>query len=287
MKKKYAVACLSLLAVLLVLLLIVPASAQTDVTRIRTGEKGVSLRSSPEVNDSNRIRGIHAYTEVDVYDEVNGWYYVYYKGDWGYVINDPQFVAVVSRNSSGGSGFSFKTAEPAPSVQQGSFEQFNSYPNIAAKLNQKMSTRTGPGTEYDEPGTFPADTPIRAMARSWDSVNNLWWVLVQFRSDGQVYCAYTGLQRIDGLDINQVPVEKQLGHCVTTSPVEAFYAPCDNAARIKRDVPAGVSCDIYGYVYGENSDYIMVEFYDDGLGRWRRAWVMDWAVDEYEMYNGF
>ena len=52
-------------------------------------------------------------------------------------------------------------------------------------------------------------------------------------------------------------------------------------------MPSGVKCDIYALVRGPYSDFIQIEFYDYGISSWRRAWVKDWAVDDYEMYYGF
>lgn len=77
-----------LLAVCLVVLILCSASialADTNVTKIRTLDRGASLRSDPWVGENNKIAGVHANTTLDVYDEVNGWYYVYYNGMWGYV----------------------------------------------------------------------------------------------------------------------------------------------------------------------------------------------------------
>ena len=71
------------------------ADGMTDVTKVRTGERGASLRSSPEVTDYNKIRGIHAGTDLDVYDYVNGWYYVRYRDEYGYVISN--MVTVIER----------------------------------------------------------------------------------------------------------------------------------------------------------------------------------------------
>lgn len=84
-----------LVAVFLVLPILYSTSialADTNVTKIRTLDRGASLRSDPWVGSHNKITGIHANTMLDVYDEVNGWYYVYYNGMWGYV---------ASRNSNG------------------------------------------------------------------------------------------------------------------------------------------------------------------------------------------
>ena len=164
------------------------------------------------------------------------------------------------------------------------FDDYTDYANVRATLNRRMATRTGPGTQYDEPGTFPQSTSVRAMSKAWDSRNEIWWIQVRFTYQGAEYTAYTGLKRFDGLSLNSLPNESVIGSCSTSRSIEAYYAPSDNAARMSRNVPAGVSCTIYGYVYGSYGDYIQIEFYDYGIQKWRRAWVKDWAVDDYYMY---
>ena len=166
----------------------------------------------------------------------------------------------------------------------GGFDHYTRYGNAYGVLNRKMATRTGPGTQYDEPGTFPKTTSIRAISKVWDTRNEIWWIQVRFTYNGADYTAYTGLKRIDGLNLSSLPTESVIGRCTTRRPVEAFYAPSENAARIRRDVPAGAVCTIYGYVYGPYGDYIQIEFYDYGIQKWRRAGVKDWAVDDYYMY---
>lgn len=76
----------NLIAVSLVLVILFTCgTVLAEVTQIRTLERGVSLRTAPWVEDGNKILGIHANTTLDVYGETNGWYYVCYKGNWGYV----------------------------------------------------------------------------------------------------------------------------------------------------------------------------------------------------------
>ncbi|MCQ2457368.1 MAG: SH3 domain-containing protein [Clostridia bacterium] len=80
--------------------------AAAESFRIRTLERGVSLRTNPWVESNNKILGIHADTTLEAYGEINGWYYVYYNGYWGYVAaRDETGRALVSILPSGyGSG---------------------------------------------------------------------------------------------------------------------------------------------------------------------------------------
>lgn len=58
------------------------ALADMAVTRIRTLNKGASLRDYP---NGTKIYSVHMDTELDVYGQDSGWFYVYYKGMYGWV----------------------------------------------------------------------------------------------------------------------------------------------------------------------------------------------------------
>lgn len=67
------------------------------VTRVRTNKGGASLRSTPEVQWNNKIAGVHEFTYLDVYSQLDGWYYVYYNGQWGYVSDS--MVSIVGQST--------------------------------------------------------------------------------------------------------------------------------------------------------------------------------------------
>lgn len=279
----------ALLVFCCVFTLLFPAGvlAGTNVTRVRVVKGGVSLRTGPS-EDAPKIRGVHSDYELDVSDERNGWYYVYYKGDWGWVTG--RRVTVISRGNSSGNSSSPKSGQSVSSSRSsqqssGSFRYFSGFGNITVRPNQKLATRSGPATRYDEKaGTFNVDSSVLAMSRSYDAPNNLWWIQFQMIYRGRVYCLYTGEQRFSGLDVSRLPVEKVIGRCTVSMSAEAYYAPCENAARMDWDVPANVSCDIYAMVPGENSDYIQIEFYDHLRSTWRRAWIKEWYADNEYFY---
>lgn len=280
------------LALCLVILSVFPdyAQADTNATRIRVNQGGVSLRTQPNV-DSEKIRGVHEDYELDVFQEQNGWYYVYYNGDWGWVIGSR--VTVIGTTVSGNSNYSSSSSSSQNSSQnynwnynQGSdsFPYFSGFANAVAYPNQRLATRTGPSTDFDEPGTFSQSTQVRAMSKAYDTTNRIWWIQFQFVYQGNRYCAYTGLKRFDGLDINQLPEERAIGWCRFNSRgVEAFYAPSDDAAP-GRNIPAGTVATIYAVVEGMDSDFIQVEFYDTSINQMRRAWVKEWWADEEWFY---
>ena len=144
---------------------------------------------------------------------------------------------------------------------------------IKAKLLMRLSTRTGPGTWYDEPGTFfsgnYSTTSVRVLTRSWDNQNNIWWVQVEFSTGGKSYRAYTGLKRVD-VDINNVPDEYEMGTATMRYSATAYWGPGPQYAAAKYDIPSGASVTIYDIENG----YAQVEFYDSRVSNpRRRAWT--------------
>ncbi len=142
-----------------------------------------------------------------------------------------------------------------------------------AKLLMRLSTRTGPGTWYDEPGTFfngnYSSTSVRVLSRSWDNQNDIWWVQVEFTAGGKSYRAYTGLKRVN-VNINIVPDEYQMGTATMRYSATAYWGPGSNYAAAKYDIPSGASVTIYDVENG----YAQVEFYDSRVSNpRRRAWT--------------
>ena len=187
------------------------------------------------------------------------------------------------------SGYNYENGVYVPSVeQQPSQNNYTQYASVTGTLNQRLSTRTGPSTKYDEPGTFlRAGDRVTVLSKAWDDVNEIWWLQVEFRSGGEKYRAYTGLKRFSDVNINAIPEEYPLGSCTIGYEMEGYYGPSYEYKAIARKLPAGVSCTVYGYAYGGASDFIQVEFYDQGLKQMRRAWVPDWSVNNLYMYYGF
>ncbi len=165
---------------------------------------------------------------------------------------------------------------------------YTRYASVTAVSNQRIATRTGPGTQYDEPGSFyKAGTSVKVVSKAYDADNGIWWVQVELTYQGTPMWVYTGLKRIDNLNLDSIPEEYVIGRCRTSMRLTGKYGPGPRFATIKAAVPAGVECDIYGYAYVESGDYIQIEFYDKSAGCYRRAWVQDAMVDDYEMYYGF
>ncbi len=138
-------------------------------------------------------------------------------------------------------------------------------------LNQKMATRTGPGTRYDEPGTFFNGKWKGQRVRVISKVNTgVWWLQVEFTYNGQLMRAYTGLKRVDSVNLNNVPTESVIGTCYLNRSAEGYYGPGSNYRAMNYPVPANTACDV---IMVENN-YVLVEFpYHSKNYEKSRAWV--------------
>ena len=77
---------------------------------------------------------------------------------------------------------------------------------------QKLATRNGPGTTYDEKGTYNvAGQYIKVLSRAWDSRNGIWWVKCEIPYRGEIRVLWTGYKRFDSstLPLESIPVEGQ------------------------------------------------------------------------------
>jgi len=157
----------------------------------------------------------------------------------------------------------------------------NAAQGVRAGLLMRLSTRTGPGTQYDEPGTYYQNTwntaQVQVINSAWDDHNDIWWVQVDFAASGKKFRAYTGLKRVN-VDINSLYQEQALGNAVMTSAARAYWGPGRDYVEAKYNVPNHTSVTVYD---AENG-YVQVEFYDARTATssrsLRRAWVTASAV---------
>ena len=156
-----------------------------------------------------------------------------------------------------------------------SAENFTYFANVTVTLNQRLATRTGPGTQYDEPGSFlSAGSRVTALSKAYDQRNGIWWVQVEFSSGGNRYRAYTGAKRFDNLNLSYLPEERVLGYCfIPFSTITGYYGPSYSYQQIARAIPGRTDVDIIAVAKGSGTTFYQIEFYDSGIGRSRRAWV--------------
>jgi len=69
----------------------------------------------------------------------------------------------------------------------------------------RLSTRKGPGTQYEEGGTYKVKGEyIEILARAYDKRNGIWWVKCVIPYHGENRILWTGYKRFDK---NQLPLE--------------------------------------------------------------------------------
>lgn len=137
------------------------------------------------------------------------------------------------------------------------------------RLNQQIATRSGPGTEYFEPGSFLRKGDyVTVHTKVWDSVNEIWWVQVEFTEGYETYRAYTGAWRIDA-DLTDVPEETPLGIVRVTSDADVFAGPGWDYVMWNDTVYRGTSAVLLEVEAG----YAHIECWNE---RWNQPWRV-WA----------
>ena len=155
-------------------------------------------------------------------------------------------------------------------VYPGMFE--DGWPAVYAELNQRMATRTGPGTKYTEDhDTLPQSTEIVVYAQ--EDSGGTPWVLVEFERNEKLVRAYTGMKRIDvdSAIIQRTTIEPKAGFI--TRETQAYYGPGTAYMTVKNLVAAGTDVMIYGVDRG----YALID-YSTGSEQWMRAWVLESSI---------
>lgn len=145
---------------------------------------------------------------------------------------------------------------------------------VWATLSQAMATRTGPGTEYTEPGTF-LSSGDRVLVRSkvWDPDAGIWWVQVEFTPkygyNNEKIRAYTGAWRVN-VNLNYVPEETALQSCRVVVDADAFAGPWyDGFAAWSDTIYAGTPATLLEVENG----FAHIECWNDWQNSMWRGWV--------------
>ena len=175
--------------------------------------------------------------------------------------------AMLVRHAPASSAGAAQTAGPAT--------VYESLPDVTgANLLMQIATRTGPGTEYEEPGTFfrnnwqTQTVKVKGKHRS----GNTWWVLVEFTSGNSRYRVWTGLRRVD-VDPDKLKEIRALGK-LHVDPTEARCGPGTGYARQKDVLFYEDDIEFFGWENG----YAEIDYYDVNREVQRRCWVPQSAV---------
>ncbi|MBR5232511.1 MAG: hypothetical protein IKW00_09755 [Clostridia bacterium] len=262
MKKKL----LSFVLALLLLLCIVPAHAAYGTLYMV-----IDCASAPMyaacTGEMPLLRYVNAGEIVHCIATLADYYCVAYGNSTGYISR--QYLAAVDDNH-----YTFKL----PGVQYGSAVggnpvvpyggiPFFRYTPHEAQANQKLATRSGPGTEYTGTLTYPKETKVKTYYITDGS--GVDWVCFSFTYRGEDYLLYTGNKRIDSRQALPVNREEKTFPAYITKEVTPFYGPGYTYARAEHTVPAGSA--VQG-VYQTTEGWLMFDYQVPG-GRIQRAWA--------------
>ena len=176
------------------------------------------------------------------------------------------------------SGLNGTAASPSAGqwVPSGSSQgQPASYPG-SAQLKSAVATRSGPGTNYDEPGTFFykndvwKTTRVKVLGKKY---NGVWWVLVDFDYGSLGWIrAWTGLKRVD-VDLNSLPEINPTGYGTVSATQETRYGPGAKYAKAP-----GIYESKSVTIYGRENGYVEVEYYSAYDDMNYRCWVPEGCV---------
>ncbi len=165
------------------------------------------------------------------------------------------------------------TAQPTPTREP---IEYPSSGGVIGTLTKRAATRSGPGTRYDEPGSFfDEGDEVKVISKGYSAPNSNWWYQIEFKFNGKWYRAYTPVNRVN-VDDSLVPVEPSSDAPLDSKPLlrtlEAHIGPGTEYLEYRGTyVYEGVICNIYaienGWVQIEYTDYALE---DTPL---RRGWV--------------
>ena len=162
------------------------------------------------------------------------------------------------------------TSRPVPQQTAG---YSGYYPQV--RLNQRMATRSGPGTQYTELGSyFEEGTTVTAVSAAYDDRNGIWWIQTEFTYLGEKRRAYTGVKRLD-MQADDVQQEYPVRSVVVNRSVYAYWGPGYEYTMHKDPVPAGTE----GTIYQIENGYAQFEYYDNAAGQLKRVWVPESAIE--------
>lgn len=142
-----------------------------------------------------------------------------------------------------------------------------------AALKMEISARSGPGTEYDEPGKFFRDnwqeTTVTVMGKHFD--NSIWWVLCEFSAKGGKYRVWTGEKRVS-VNMALIPEIYAKGQGTVEPTSETYRGPGLKYAKAK------ITIDSWQDVlaFGKENGFVEIE-YNIGKKHYR-LWVPESAA---------
>ena len=154
---------------------------------------------------------------------------------------------------------------------------YESRPEVSGcELLDRLSTRSGPGTVYQEPGTFFRNNTwkgrtVRVLKKGRG--DGVWWVQVDFQTDnGNKYRVWTGKKRVD-VDLDKVSEEIPIGDCDIYATSDTRWGPGGSYAAAN----VVLRTNAVGNLYEIENGWADVEYYCND-GSHGRVWVPQGCV---------
>ena len=139
-----------------------------------------------------------------------------------------------------------------------------------------LATRSGPGTNYNELGTYSVQgQTVKALSKAYDERNGIWWIQVELSYGEDLRRVYTGLKRLS-MDVNLVPTEESQGSYAVKRSVYPYYGPGYKYTLYNKQVPAGTT----GTVWMREDSYVLFEYFDASLQMNCRVWIPEGSLEE-------
>lgn len=169
-------------------------------------------------------------------------------------------------------------ADPNTPVPERTPIVYPSAGGVRATLSQRIATRSGPGTRFDEPGSFFASgDEVKVLTKVYDNYNNIIWFQIEFQYKNEWYRAYTTETRVN-IDPSLVPSEPDIYDPLDTrtalKKTYVYFGPGTHYKKFTASViHPGNRCDIYAIENG----WAQIEYTDYGSPEdpqpQRRGWV--------------
>ena len=147
---------------------------------------------------------------------------------------------------------------------------------VITTLTSRAATRSGPSTNFDEPGSFfSSGDEVKAISKAWDATNRLYWVQIEFQYRGEWYRAYTTDSRVN-VELSFIPDEPALGDPLETrrmaEKTRVYFGP---GTQYKMYTVSTLHADNPVDIYAIENGWVQIEYTDYGLDDMprRRGWV--------------
>lgn len=141
-----------------------------------------------------------------------------------------------------------------------------------ALATMRVSTRLGPGTQYEDMGTYPLDgKEVTVITTAYDQ-NLVEWVQIEIQGKSGHRRLYTGMKRFDKSSFPSLDNESDtVGYEAKVSrDTQAYYGPGSGYDRHKYKVTRG---EVVQVVYTEG-DYAMIDYTPKDTDQQTRCYVL-------------